>query len=317
VTTDDISARIDAAARRLSNWGRWGAEDELGTLNHITAERRRAAAQLITSGETYSLAFELRSDRPQPAGSGRMNPQHYLTESGSDASVRGNEVAWADDVISMSVHATTHWDALSHVFHRGWMYNERPASLVTSAGAAKNDIRPASRMLAGRAVLVDVAAHHSVDALATSHEITSSEIEAALDRQATTLCPGDILLVRTGHLGRIQKTGDWDQFTEVDGVNPNEPGIGLGCLDWIQDRQIAAVACDNWGVEHTAGAETTRLAVHEVGLAHMGLLLGEVFQLDELALACAADGRYECFFSGAPLPIRGGVGGLVNPMVIR
>lgn len=316
-TGSSIDARIDAAARKLSNWGRWGDDDEVGTLNLITPEKRLQAAACVRSGTAISLALEFRSDLPQPSGSGRLNPQHLMTETGSDAAAQGGVTGFSDDVLTMAIHAATHWDALSHVFHRGFMYNGRACSEVTSAGARSNSIVPFADRLVTRGVLVDVARHHGVDALAADYEVTVADLEAALSSHDVDLTSGDALLVRTGQLGRIAAAGDWKSFTEIDGRLPLEPGIGLGCLPWLAEMGVAAIACDNWALEHLSAESGGRLPVHEVGLVHMGLVLGEIFQLDALARACAEDGRYEFLFAGGPLPIRGGVGGPVNPLVVK
>lgn len=316
-TGSEVDARIDALARDLSNWGRWGADDELGTLNFITREKRLQAAASVRSGTVISLALELRSDRPQPPGSGRLNPQHVMTETGSDAAVHGSAGAYSDDVLAMSIHSATHWDALAHVFHRGRMYNGRACTQVTSAGAAVNSIVAVADRIVTRGVLLDVARHQGVSALAPDHEVTVAELESTLEAQGVDLVSGDALLVRTGHLGRIASSGAWSDFTEVDGRLPLEPGIGADCLPWLNERGVAAVACDNWAVEHLDADSDGRLPVHEVGIVHMGLLLGEIFQLDALAAACAADGRYDFLLAAGPLPVRGGVGGPVNPLAIR
>jgi kynurenine formamidase len=311
-----IDARVDALARDLSNWGRWGPGDELGTLNLITSEKRLQAAACVRSGTVLSLALELRSDLPQPFGSGRLNPQHYMTETGSDAAGGQSVAAFSDDVLAMSVHAATHWDALSHVFHRGFMYNGRPCSEVTSSGARANSVVPFADRLVTRGVLLDVARARGVDALAHDHEVTVADLESALAAQRVDLLAGDAVLVRTGQLGRIAESGDWASFTEVDGTLPHEPGIGTDCLPWLQEMGVAAIASDNWAVEHLTGGDG-RLPVHEVAIVHMGLPLGEIFQLDALAAACAADGRYDFLLAAGPLPVRGGVGGPVNPLAIR
>lgn len=312
-----IDERIDALASRVSNWGRWGPEDELGTLNLITPEKRLEAAACVRTGAAISLALELRSDLPQPPGSGRLNPQHVMTETGSDAAVRNLVSGYSDDVLVMSIHAATHWDALSHVFHRGFMYNGRSCAEVTSAGARVNHVVPFADRLVTRGVLVDIARLHGVDSLAPDHEVTVADLESALAAQRVDLASGDALVVRTGHLGRIAAASDWSSFTEVGGKLPVEPGIGADCLPWLQEAGLAAVACDNWAVEHLHAGSGGRLPVHEVGIVHMGLVLGEIFQLDALAAACAADGRYDFLLAAAPLPVRGGVGGPVNPVAIR
>jgi kynurenine formamidase len=315
--TVTIDERIDELARKLSNWGRWGPEDELGTLNLITAEKRLEAAACVRSGTVMSLALELRSDRPQARGSGRLNPQHVMTETGSDAALRDDPVAWADDVLAMSIHAATHWDALSHVFRRGVMYNARSCTEVTSAGARVNSIVPVADRMVTRGVLVDIARLHGVEALASDHEVTVADLESALAAQRVELTSGDALLVRTGHLGRTAASGDWDDFTEAGDRLPLEPGIGSDCLPWLHEAGVAAIACDNWALECLNSGTGGRMPVHEVAIVHMGLLVGEIFQLDALAGACATDGQYDFLLAAGPLPVRGGVGGAVNPLAIR
>jgi kynurenine formamidase len=311
-----LDARIDALARELSNWGRWGEADEVGTLNLITRDKRLEAAGCVRSGMAISLAIELRPDCPQAPGSGRLSPQHVMAETGSDAAIQNSVSGFSDDILAMSIHAATHWDALSHVFHHGHMYNGRPCTEVTSAGAQANDIVGFADRLVTRGVLVDVARYHGVHALAPDHEVTVEDLESALAAQNVELESGDALLVRTGQLGRISASGDWSNFTEVGDRLPLEPGIGIDCLPWLHQVGVAALACDNWAVEHLH-ADSSRLPVHEVSIVHMGLPLGEIFQLDALAAACASDQRYAFLFAAAPLPVRGGVGGPVNPIAIR
>lgn len=309
---------VDTLSRRLSNWGRWGADDQIGTLNLVTERKRLEAALCVRRGDVYSLALELQSDMPQPAGSGRLNLQHLMVATGTDAAVSGDQVeAYADDVIYMSVHASTHWDALSHVFHHRAMYNGRGCGLVTARGAAMNDIVPVARRMVTRGVLIDVARYLGKDALPCDHKITVAELEGALSEQRVDVSCGDALLIRTGYLGQIRAAGNWAEFTEVDGALPAEPGIAVGSLPWLHELGVAAVACDNWAVEWLAGPQVVGLPVHTIGIVHMGLLLGEIFELDALATACAGDGRYEFLLAAGPLPIRGGVGGPVNPMAVR
>jgi kynurenine formamidase len=311
---DPVDELVDGLAGDLTNWGRWGEDDERGTLNLITAERRIAAGDCVRSGEMFSLALPLNSEWPQGDGSGRFNCHHLMVQTGTDALATGADVGWADDVITMSVHAHTHWDAFSHVFHRGRMYNGRSAAEVSAAGAAANDIMPLAASLATRGVLLDLAPG---DALPVDHEVTAAELDAALERQRVELHAGDALLVRTGRLGQVRASGDWRSFTETYDVAPEEPGIGPRAMPWLHERGVAAFACDNWAVEVLRGAASRRMPVHELALVYMGLPIGEMFDLDRLAGRCGEDGRWDFLLSAAPLPIEGGVGGPVNPIAIR
>lgn len=315
--SSNLDALIDKLAGQLCNWGRWGDDDQLGALNLITAKKRVEASECVRDGAVFSLGFELRPDMPQPPGSGRLNPQHYMTETAADTAGAVNMTAGADDVLVMAVHGGTHWDALSHIFHRDKMYGGASASLVnTSAGAQRNDIVSVARQMVTRGVLVDVARYHGVDALPIDHAVTADELQNVVDAQRLEVRAGDALLVRTGHLGRTKRSGDWSSFTAVGDTVPAAPGIDIACLPWISEHEICALACDNWAVERLAGGDM-RFPLHEVSIVYMGLILGETFELDALADACALDQRYDFLLSAAPLPIRRGVGGPVNPMVLR
>jgi kynurenine formamidase len=312
----ETDAAVADLGGRLSNWGRWGADDELGTLNLITPARRAAAAGCVADGVAYSLALELRDDLPQPAGSGRLNAQHFMTATAEDVTAGANETAGADDAVLLAVHGSTHWDALSHIFHDGVMFNGASAREVTALGARRNSIVPAARRLVARGVLVDVARHHGVEALGERHAVGGDELQGVLEAQKIEPEPGDVLLVRTGHLGQTKREGSWQAFAQRGATMPVQPGLDVSCLPVLHELGVAALACDNWAVEHLAGGDP-RFPFHEVALVHMGMILGEMFELDELAAACARDRRYDFMLAAAPLPIRGGVGGPANPIAVR
>ncbi len=300
---------VRALADRLSNWGRWGEDDELGTVNLIGPEAVRRGTEAVRSGEVISLALPLLGEYPQARGSSRPNARHFMIGLGE---------TWSDDAIEIAVHGSTHWDALSHIFDGGRMYNDRVATEhVGEGGATCNAITAVAGRLLSRAVLADVARYLGVEALGDTYSVTPADLEGCLEAQGCELEPGDVLLVRTGHLGRIRAAGAWDLFTDCNDRNPLSPGLGLDCLPWIHERGIAAVAADNWAVEAIDSTEMVDLPLHTVGIVHMGLTLGEIFDLDRLAAASALDGRYTMLLSAAPLPIAGGVGGPVHPVAVR
>jgi kynurenine formamidase len=303
---------------RVSNWGRFGADDQLGTVNHITAEKRIAAAGLVKTGQVFSLAVDFEPDTPQFKASYRLNPQRSMVATGTDVRA-GRQAAFglaghgfADDMVVMSLQAATQWDSLAHCFHDYHMYNGRPCEMVGAKGAAANDIAVLRDRVFTRGVLADVAGHLGVEALAADHHITVAELESTLAAQGVEAGPGDALIIRTGHLSRIQREGAWDRFVEAD-----EPGLGWDALPWLHDRAIAAVACDNWAFEVVPSRFELDLPFHAVGIVYMGLLIGEIFALDALAEACRADGRWEFLFTAPPLPFTGAVGSPINPLAIR
>ena len=311
---------MNAAAliERVSNWGRFGTDDQLGTVNHITADKRIAAAGLVKTGEVFSLAVDFEPDTPQFKASFRLNPQRSMVATGADVRA-GVQAAFglaghgfADDMVVMSLQAATQWDSLAHCFHDYHMYNGRPCEMVGAKGAAANDIAVLRDRVFTRGVLADVAGHLEVDALAADDHITVAELEATLAAQGVEVEPGDALLIRTGHLGRIQREGAWDRFIEAD-----EPGLGWDALPWLRDHDIAAVACDNWAFEVVPSRYELDLPFHAIGIVYLGLLIGEIFELDDLAGACRADGRWDFLFTAPPLPFIGAVGSPINPLAIR
>jgi kynurenine formamidase len=308
---------VDAIIARVSNWGRWGEDDELGTLNHISPRARARAAGAVVSGQALSLAIPFGRGGPQPPGIARLNPQQTMLQTGTDVATGVQDgcdhgFGYSDDQTTFATHAATHWDALAHAFHDYRMYNNRPCTLVDATGAHANSIDRLHDRVVTRGVLVDVPRALGEPWLALGHEITVEQLERALELQRVELRAGDALLIRTGNLGRARRDGGWDRFTFDD-----EPGLGLAALPWIHEHEIAAIATDNWAFEVLPNAAGIFLPVHAAAIVHMGLLLGELFELDALADACAADGRYDFLLSAAPLPLVGAVGGPVNPIALR
>lgn len=308
---------IDVMIGRVSNWGRFGEQDELGTMNFVTQSARVRARDEVITGETISLAIPLDRSGPQPPGNPRLNPQHVMLQTGTElrAGVQpGSLDGWgyADDMVTMALQAGTHWDGLSHQFHDYRMYNDRDCTLVSCDGAAKNGIETQRESAVMRGVLLDVPRALGVAHLPIDHEITVAELEFVLDRERVEVRSGDALLIRTGNLGRARADGGWDRFT-----HDHEPGIGLAAAPWLHEHEIAAVASDTWAFEAIPSGTPILLPLHAVGIVHMGLLIGELFDLDRLASRCADDARYTCLLAAAPLPFTGAVGAPVNPIAIR
>ncbi len=309
--------RCDEAIRRLSNWGRWGAEDELGTINLITPRKRQEAAELVRSGEPVSLAIPFDRSGPQPHGHRRLNPQHTMLDTGGDLLAGHQPIGvggfgGSDDMFCMATHAATHWDSLAHVFYDFKMYNDRDCGLVTTRGTSVNSITNLTEAIVTRGVLVDVARSAGADWLGIEHHITPAELEQALEEQGVEVSAGDVLILRTGTMKRARQNGGWERY-----VQDSEPGIGLDGLAWLHEHGVGAIAADTWAV-YVIPAETelVSLPVHAVGIVHMGLPLGENFALDRLAEACQRAGRWEFLFVAPALPLTGAVGSPVNPLAI-
>jgi kynurenine formamidase len=308
-------------AARLSNWGRWGEDDQRGTLNLLTDERVRAAARCIRSGRRFSLALPFDEHGPQSGLGGRFNPIHLMIRDGGDIATNSivadfyggldRHIRSTDDVIIMPLQSGTQWDALAHVFFDGAMYNGHPPSAVSSRGATRNDVTNGSDRLAGRGVLLDVARHHGLPELPPGHAIDGAQLAACAAAQQVAIRPGDCLLIRTGQLGRCR--GTWQGF-----AGGEAPGLGLGSVAWLHEHDIAAIATDTWAMEvQPCETPDVYLPLHIVLISRLGLWVGEIFDLDALAADCAADGQYDFFFSAPPLPFTRAVGSPVNPIAVK
>jgi len=300
-----------ALGARLSNWGRWGDEDERGTVNLITPERLVAAAALVTQGKVFDLGIPFDEAGPQPGG-GRINPVHLMSQTG-DTQVFPGGFRYADDYIFMPLQGATQWDALAHVYYDDQLYNGFPATDVTVVGAQHDSIEKQAKGIAGRGVLLDIAALQGVDWLEAGFVITPDHLEAAAERQGgVAVGSGDILVFRTGWRRKFLSDGDAGDFMA------GEPGLGQACCEWLRQRDVAALCSDNWAIEVLPGEVTdTVFNVHMVLIRDMGLSLGEILDLEELAADCAADGTWDFFFVAPPLKVTRGVGSPINPLAFK
>ncbi len=316
------SARLDATTvrewgERYSNWGRWGAEDQRGTLNFITPERVLSACSLPRRGLVISCALPFDQKGPQTGFAGRHNPIHVMLADGGDALSGAQDFLaggfrYADDAVIMPLQCGTQWDALSHVFYDGKMYNDRDVRWITSGGALFNSIDRIADGVFGRGVLLDLPRFRRVPWLENGTAILPEELDACAEAEGVTVESGDIVLVRTGMMKRCLEQG-WEGY-----CGGPAPGLSLHCARWIHERCIAAVATDTWGVEVIPNETPDCFQpLHMVAIRNTGVLFGEIFALDELAGACAEDGEYAFFFVAPPLPITGAVGSPINPLAIK
>lgn len=321
----DPMASITAAAKLYNNWGRWGEDDVLGTLNFIDDGKRVEAASLVRSGEAFSLSQPFDTNGPQKGWRRRTNPVHTMTDTGVDAE-RGNQgfphgFGGADDVIAMPLQCSTQWDGLGHIFDRGKAWNGRAAGdVVTSEGDLVTGIETAAAKIVTRGVLLDVGRALGPELgradgeLPDGFAITPEHLERTIERQGPTSAVrrGDIVVIRTGQYTRACRDG-WGEY-----AGGSAPGLSFTTASWLHASEIAGVATDTWGFEVRPNEfEGAFQPLHQIAIPNLGLFLGEMWDPDNLAEACAADGRYEFMLTAAPLPITGAVGSPVNPIAVR
>lgn len=296
-----MSEAIHEVTRGI-NWGRWGEDDQRGALNRITAEVTLRALQSVRTGQVLSLAIPLSS--AGPVAGMRSKPQHYMTRDGGDycAGLKEKGFGYADDVIMLPTHGTTHMDALAHVWAEGKMWNGYSCTAVTSKGARKCSIETAGPIVT-RGILVDFARPGGV-AQDDSRAITLAELQDEIHRIQVQPRSGDALVIRTGWMKRLR---------EGKATESQWSGLAPECAQWIDEQGFAVVAADNMAVEFGPSPLPCNAApMHVELMRNRGVVFMELLDLESLAVS----GRHEFMLVVSPLPIVGGVGSPVNPVAI-
>jgi len=301
---------LDLAAR-VSNRGRWGDDDRRGTLNLIDEAAVLRGAAAVRQGRAFSLAIPFDGDGPQTGAlPGRDNPSREMIAVNVAYTGDPDGFCTSDDRVAMGAQAATHWDALAHVGYRGELYNGVPDTVITEAGAAELGIESFGPV-AGRGVLLDVARLHGVDHFDDGYPITGDDLDAAAGAAGLTIEPGDLVLVRTGHM-HFLRIGEKDRYREV------SPGLSTRSIEWFADHDVAGVATDTLVFEcFPCEDPAVLLPVHMIHLRDMGLAQGQLWHLDDLAADCAIDGQFEFLLTATPIPLTGGLGAMVAPTAVK
>jgi Putative cyclase len=298
-----------------SAWGVFGDEDQIGTLNLLTPERVVAGARLVQQGQVFALNWEL--EQPSPPLFNRAALRHTIN--------RRRRNVFDDVYDDFNTQSSSQWDGLRHFGHREYgFYNGVTEEQIADEANPRNGIHHwARRGIAGRGVLIDFrrfAAHHGIAFTpGARYGITAEQLQAAADWQGLRFQTGDILLLRTGWI-------DWygglneEQKTQL--AQPGALQIGglQQCEDslrFLWDNHFAAIASDNPDFEAYPPADPEEGLMHGTIIGLWGMPIGELFRLDALAAACAADRRYEFFFTAAPLNKLGGVASPPNALAIK
>jgi kynurenine formamidase len=306
-----LPEHLRALGAEVSNWGRWGDQDELGTLNLIDGVAVQRGIAAARTGDRIPLAIRLDANGPQLGTiPGRINPLHTMVAINTAYTGDSGDFCCSDDVLTLGLQAGTHWDALAHVSYEGRLYNGIDASVIDERGAGRLGIENFGPVVT-RGLLADVARVHGLDHFDDGHAITGDDLDAAVDRAGVTVEPGDVLLVRTGQMHWLRQ-GDRERF-----ANPS-PGLSTRSVEWLRDHDVAAVATDTlvfevWPPEDPA----VLLPVHLLHLVDMGMPQGQLWALDDLAADCAADGQHDVLLCATPLPLTRSVGGAVAPTAVK
>jgi kynurenine formamidase len=294
---------FNAMFQRLSNWGRWGPDDQLGTLNHLRPEHATRAMAEVTDGTAISCARTL--SPLHPAGS--LPLLHLMTATGHDARPTGKSII--ADWLGFAIHGygLTHLDAPSHEAWNGALYNGRDAGLVGGSGAGWGSVELATNRIVGRGVLLDAPRATGRAWLAPGTALTPDDLDACAAAQRVELRPGDILMVRTG---RDARDGAPDLDLRVEGA----AGLSHECLPWLREREVSVLVSDAVHDPLPGRFPACDTPIHAIGIVAMGLWLLDNAHLEELSAACARRSRWECLFVCPVLPIKRATGSPVNPL---
>jgi kynurenine formamidase len=301
---------FDELFHRVSNWGRWGPDDERGTLNYLTAEQVRASAALVRSGRTVSLSLPINTvagpDNPHPS-------VHYMVKT-HDVRPEHGEPRFAGDFLGSELHGDcrTHVDALCHVAYQGKLYNGKSPDTVTSRGPTLMDITAYVHGIVGRGVLLDIPRFRGVQWLEPGEAVTADELEAAEKFEGVHLGEGDIFLFRTGHHRRRLELGPWNNGYDGEG----QAGLHVNAMVLLHERKVAAFLPDGDGETVPSNVEGVPYPVHALQIAAMGMACADSLQFEELLKVCEEENRRTFMVVAAPLRLPRGTGSLFNPIAI-
>lgn len=304
------------------NWGKWGPDDEVGSLNYLTADEVLRGIAAVRSGQTFTLQVpiglpDVDGDPVWPNRTSAVRTsvmdEGFFARGDVEEPADGHH--YADDKIDMFLQGSTQYDALGHVWYDGQIWNGYDAS-TTTGSLAKASVWPiGERGVVGRGVLIDMARHRGKDSLDRAETFTHIDLLEAAEQQGVVIEKRDILLVRTGWLGRYYRMSR-DEFYD----DYSEPGLTYTpeLVEWFQQMEIPNLATDLIGNEASYLPGTPiEIPLHSALMRNLGVVFTEVCWLDDLAEACAADGQWSFLFTAAPLKVVGASGAPVNPIVIR
>lgn len=289
-------ADIDRMMTELSNWGRWGKDDQLGAINLITPAKRKQAAALVREGVSVSLAHDVEKERAADVSSPF---QHTMTF----------PLPFSMDAYSVNYHgyAHTHLDALCHMFYQGKMYNGFLQEEVTQKGAGRLSILNLKQGVFTRGILMDIARLKGLPYLEPGTAIYAEDLEAWEKKAGVKVSSGDVIFIRTGRWARRAAVGPWD-------VGKHSAGLHASCARWLKQRGVAILGSDAASDVLPSQVEGIGLPIHQLVLVALGVNIFDNCDLEAISEATAKRNRWEFLLTAAPLAVPGGTGSPLNPI---
>ena len=294
-------ADVDAWMESLSNWGRWGDQDQLGAMNLITPETRLAAVSLVTQGVSVSLARDVEKveavDNPRPfkhtmLNVGLNNPSQFVSD---------------DYQVSYHGYAHTHMDSLCHMAYGGKMYNGFPQAEVVADGAPKLAVTNFKQGIFARGVLMDIPRLKGVNWLKPGTPIYPADLDAWEEKSGARVGSGDVVLIRTGRWARRDKEGPWD-------VSRLSAGLHASSARWLKDRDAAILGSDAASDVSPSLVEGVNQPIHQLVIIAMGMPIFDNLDLEAVSAEAARQNRWEFLLTAAPMAVGGGTGSPFNPI---
>lgn len=296
---------FDQWMTELSNWGRWGKDDQMGAVNLINPAKRKQALALVKEGVSFSMARDAETekavDNPAPI-------VHQMTRVG--VRNQSGDFGGSADTFFISYHgyAHTHMDTLCHFFYKGKMYNGYPMEEVTDQGAAKNSILNFKNGIITRGVLMDIARLKGVDYLEPGTAIYPEDLDAWEKKAHLTVGPGDVVFIRTGRWARRDVKGPWS--VQEAGL----AGLYASCARWLKARDVAILGGDGAQDVLPSGVEGVAQPIHELALVSMGMPIFDNCDLELIGREANRRQRWEFLVTASPAAVPKATGTVLNPI---
>lgn len=303
-----------------SNWGKWGPDDEIGSLNYLGADEVLRGIRCARQGKVFTLMVHMGNPSGDPVWPGRRGAEKLMvidegTFQGDKAPQFPGGLHYADDFVTAFLQGSTQYDALGHVWYDGKIYNGFDAN-TTIGGMSKAGVLPiGEKGVVGRGVLIDMARHRGKDHLDKGETFDHNDLEAAAAAQGVAIEPRSILVIRTGFIEYFYTV---PQAEFYDGFN--EPGLTYSrqLVEWFRDMEIPNLVTDTIANEVTYEPDSgAALPLHCALMRNLGVTFTEICKLDDLAADCARDGQWDFLYTAAPLKVVRGTGAPVNPVAIK